>query len=171
MTGQMDSVLTSNKSEKDHWYDAPWEKWFHDRLEADGYEVDPQVGVSNWRIDLGVKHKDYPAGYICGIELDGPDHLKLSARDRDIERQSILESKGWTIFRVWSMDFFSDMEGEYNIIKKAIKSTLKKKISEMKNLPNEVNKISENPLRQDVESDGEKIEYLSTASASDILGM
>jgi hypothetical protein len=41
----------------------------------------------------------------------------------------------------------------------------------MKNLPNEVNKISENPLRQDVESDGEKIEYLSTASASDILGM
>ena len=171
MTGKMDSVLTSNKSEKDHWYDAPWEKWFHDRLEADGYEVDPQVGVSNWRIDLGVKHKDYPAGYICGIELDGPDHLKLSARDRDIERQSILESKGWTIFRVWSMDFFSDMEGEYNIIKKAIKSTLKKKISEMKNLPNEVNQVSENPLRQDVESDGEKIEYLSTASASDILGM
>jgi len=28
---------------------------------------------------------DYPDGYLCGIELDGKDHLRQSARDRDIE--------------------------------------------------------------------------------------
>ena len=155
MTGTLDGTVAGHVGESDHWYDAPWEKWFHDRLEADGFIVDPQVGVSSWRIDLGVKHHDYPAGYICGIELDGPDHLRLSARDRDIERQSILEKKGWTIFRVWSMDFFNDMEGEYQIIKKAVESTLREKVAALQ---------SEQP------KESEKVEELSTASPSEILG-
>ena len=65
--------------------------------------------------------------YLCGIELDGKDHLRQSARDRDIERQAILESKGWTILRVWSIDFFDDMEGEYQILKLAIGEIFEKK--------------------------------------------
>ena len=69
MTGEMDGTSLGHVEDEEHTYDAPWEKWFHDRLEADGFVVDPQVGVSSWRIDLGVKHKDYPAGYICGFEL------------------------------------------------------------------------------------------------------
>jgi very-short-patch-repair endonuclease len=96
-------------------------------LEADGYIVNPQVGVSGWRIDLGVMHEDFPDGYLCGVELDGKDHLRQSARDRDIERQAILESKGWTILRVWSIDFFTDMEGEYKILKSAIDQLLEEK--------------------------------------------
>ena len=96
-------------------------------MEADGYIVNPQVGVSGWRIDLGVMHEDFPNGYLCGVELDGKDHLRQSARDRDIERQAILESKGWTILRVWSIDFFNDMEGEYQILKSAIDEILDKK--------------------------------------------
>ena len=160
MTGKLDGTTTGHVNDTDHWYDAPWEKWFHDRLEADGYIVDPQVGVSSWRIDLGVKHLDYPAGYICGIELDGPDHLRLSARDRDIERQSILERKGWTIFRVWSMDFFNDKEGEYQIIKKAIESTLRKKLTEFK-------ANSAKPLLKKTSLD---VESQSSASPSEILG-
>ncbi|MFP6887211.1 MAG: AAA domain-containing protein, partial [Opitutales bacterium] len=88
-------------------FSAPYEKWFHDRLEADGYEVDPQVGVSGWRVNLGVKHPDQGKGYLCGIELDGPSyHLAPGARDRDVGRHFILEAKGWTIIRVWSIDFF-----------------------------------------------------------------
>ena len=126
-TGHLEDNATTNQPDGDHWYDAPWEKWFHDRLEADGYEVQPQVGVSGWRIDLGVKHKDYPDGYLCGVELDGKDHLKQSARDRDIERQAILESKGWTILRVWSIDFFNDMEGEYQLLKSEIDQILDEK--------------------------------------------
>ena len=157
MTGEMDGANSGHSEDHEHYYDAPWEKWFHDRLEADGFIVDPQVGVSSWRIDLGVKHNDYPAGYICGIELDGPDHLSLSARDRDIERQSILERKGWTIFRVWSMDFFNDMEGEYQIIKKAIESTLREKVATLK--------IEPEPKLEPLIK-----EEVSTASPSQILG-
>ena len=136
-TGQLEDSSTRNEPDGDHWYDAPWEKWFHDRLEADGYIVNPQVGVSGWRIDLGVMHKDYPDGYLCGIELDGKDHLRQSARDRDIERQAILESKGWTILRVWSIDFFDDMEGEYQILKSAIDEILEKKRVTKDEIPEE----------------------------------
>jgi very-short-patch-repair endonuclease len=136
-TGQLEDTSTRNEPDGDHWYDAPWEKWFHDRLEADGYIVNPQVGVSGWRIDLGVMHEDFPNGYLCGVELDGKDHLRQSARDRDIERQAILESKGWTILRVWSIDFFDDMEGEYQILKSAIDEILEKKRVTKPEIPEE----------------------------------
>jgi len=69
-------------------------------LEVDDYIVNPQVRVSGWRIDLGIMHEDFPDGYLCGVELDGKDHLRLRARNRDIERQAILESKGWKILRI-----------------------------------------------------------------------
>tara|TARA_Y100000589_G_C27120817_1_gene616379 strand:- start:479 stop:1462 length:984 start_codon:yes stop_codon:yes gene_type:complete len=102
-------------------YDSPWEKWFKDKLENDGYLVTPQVGVSSFKIDLGVKHRDYPSAYLCGIELDGfPYHSEESARERDHNRQSILEMKGWTIFRVWSTDFFHNPEEVYNSLKQQI---------------------------------------------------
>lgn len=127
-TGHIEDNSTRNEPDSNHWYDSPWEKWFHDRLEADGYIVNPQVGVSGWRIDLGIMHKDFPDGYLCGVELDGKDHLRQSARDRDIERQAILESKGWIILRVWSIDFFDDMEGEYQLLKSSIDEILESKI-------------------------------------------
>ena len=126
-TGHIEDNSTRNEPDSNHWYDSPWEKWFHDRLEADGYIVNPQVGVSGWRIDLGIMHKDFPDGYLCGVELDGKDHLRQSARDRDIERQAILESKGRIILRVWSIDFFDDMEGEYQLLKSSIDEILESK--------------------------------------------
>jgi hypothetical protein len=151
-TGQLEENSRKILHGCDHDYNAPWEKWFRDRLEQDGYIVNPRVGVSGWRIDLGVMHKDYPDGYLCGIELDGKDHLQQSARDRDIERQGILESKGWTILRVWSIDFFNDMEGEYQILKSAVDEILSDKIKNKnkveKNRPEE--KIFESQTETDL---------------------
>ena len=43
---------------------------------------------------------------------------------KSIARQSILESKGWSILRVWSTDFFSDQEGTYQILKDQIQNLL-----------------------------------------------
>ena len=46
-----------------------------------GYTAVPQVGVSNYSIDIGIKHPDYPFGYLCGIECDGATiiHRKVPA--------------------------------------------------------------------------------------------
>lgn len=73
--------------------------------------VDPQVGVSGYRIDLGVRHPDHPTVYMAGVECDGAAfHSAKSARDRDRLRESVLRGKGWTILRVWSTDWFADAD-------------------------------------------------------------
>lgn len=71
----------------------------------------PQVGVSKFRIDLGIVHPDGPGDYLLGIECDGASyHSAATARDRDKVRAAILESLGWTLLRIWSTDWWIDRE-------------------------------------------------------------
>jgi very-short-patch-repair endonuclease len=80
-----------------------------DRLRAKKYSVDLQVGVSGYRIDLGVRHPDHPERFLAGIECDGARyHSSKSARDRDRLREEVLCSLGWDIVRVWSTDWFDN---------------------------------------------------------------
>lgn len=72
-----------------------------------GYEVETQVGMSGYRIDIGVRSVKEPGRYALGIECDGASyHSSFSARDRDRLRQNHLESMGWRIHRIWSTDWF-----------------------------------------------------------------
>jgi very-short-patch-repair endonuclease len=78
-------------------------------LEKAGYQTTPQVGVDGFRIDIGVKHREYPYGFLAGIECDGATyHSGVTARDRDRLRQQVLEQLGWRIYRIWSTDWFAD---------------------------------------------------------------
>lgn len=83
-----------------------------------GYLVDPQVGASGYRIDLGIRDESLPGKYICGIECDGVTyHSSETARDRDRLRQAVLESRGWHIIRIWSTDWFKE---RYNQIQRVL---------------------------------------------------
>jgi len=89
--------------------DSDFEVFVADAIRGADYEVVYQVGVENFRIDLGVRHPSCPIGFIAGIECDGATyHSGLSVRDRDHIRQSVLEGLGWQIYRVWSTDWFAD---------------------------------------------------------------
>ena len=62
---------------------------------------------------------------LLGIECDGAAyHSSLSARDRDRLRQQILESLGWTIYRVWSTDWFREQNRELTKMVDFIERTL-----------------------------------------------
>ena len=90
-------------------YDSPFEKSVAERLQAKGWTVHTQIGVSAFRIDLGVVHPDMPGRYLAGIECDGATyHRSATARDRDRLRQLVLNRLGWNIFRVWSTDWWTD---------------------------------------------------------------
>ncbi|MBB3713507.1 very-short-patch-repair endonuclease [Limimaricola variabilis] len=85
----------------------PFEEAVARSLEARGWEVRTQIGVSGFRIDLAVVHPDRGGAYLAGIECDGASyHSAATARDRDRIRQSVLEGLGWRIERVWSTDWF-----------------------------------------------------------------
>jgi very-short-patch-repair endonuclease len=89
--------------------DSDFEIEVADRLRARGYIVDYQVGVSGYKIDLGVRHPDHPERYLAGVECDGATyHRSKSARDRDRLREEVLNDKGWDIVRIWSTDWFDN---------------------------------------------------------------
>lgn len=79
------------------------------RLRSKGYQVETQIGVSGYRIDLGIRDPKNPALFLAGVECDGATyHSSKSARERDRLREEILKGLGWRILRVWSTDWFDD---------------------------------------------------------------
>lgn len=98
--------------------DSDFEVSVADLISVMGYEVDYQVGVSGFHIDLGIRRPG-DHHYLCGIECDGATyHSHPIARDRDRLRQDILEARGWTIYRIWSTDWFRNRDSEIKRLQK-----------------------------------------------------
>ncbi|KQP10137.1 DNA helicase [Methylobacterium sp. Leaf99] len=92
--------------------ESPFEAAVMAALEARGWTVHTQIGVSGFRIDLGIVHPDAPGRYLAGIECDGATyHRSATARDRDRLREQVLVDLGWRIRRVWSTDWWMDAAG------------------------------------------------------------
>ena len=93
-------------------YDSPFEEAVANGLRRKGWQVIPQIGVSRFRIDLGIVHPDKPGDYLVGVECDGATyHSAATARDRDKVRSSILHGLGWKLLRQWSTEWWIDKEG------------------------------------------------------------
>ncbi|QQL43714.1 DUF3320 domain-containing protein [Sulfuriroseicoccus oceanibius] len=106
-------------------YDSPFEEAVARRLEEKGWQIVPQVGVSRFRIDLGIVHPDRPGDFLVGVECDGATyHSAATARDRDKVRASVLEGLGWKLLRVWSTDWFVNQEAEIERLDTAIRELL-----------------------------------------------
>src|SRR6185312_10433194 len=106
-------------------YDSPFEQFVAKGLQAKGWETHPQIGVSRFRIDLGVVHPDRPGDYLVGVECDGATyHSAATARDRDKVRSEILRSLGWQLVRVWSTEWWVDRDGALERLHRAISTEL-----------------------------------------------
>ena len=72
-----------------------------------GYDVERDVGMGNYTIDLAVKNGR--GDYVIGVECD--EHVyagDISARERDVMRRKFLTSRGWSVYRVWSSEFYEN---------------------------------------------------------------
>lgn len=88
-------------------FESPFEIAVARGLQEKGWILHPQIGVSAYRIDLGIVHPEKPGLYLAGVECDGAMyHSSAYARERDKIRQKVLEGLGWTLFRVWSTDWW-----------------------------------------------------------------
>ncbi len=101
--------------------DSPFEDYVISQIEAAGYEAVPQVGVSGYRIDIGVRHPDWPYGFILAVKCDGAAyHSSRSSRDRDRLRQEVLEGLGWHFHRIWSTGWFRNPRDQIEKLRKAL---------------------------------------------------
>lgn len=107
--------------------ESPFEEAVMRELRRRGWTVVPQVGVSKFRIDLGIVHPDRPGDFLLGVECDGASyHSAATARDRDKVRASILKGLGWNLLRVWSTDWWVDKQRAADRLHMAIIAELEK---------------------------------------------
>ncbi len=86
-------------------------------LKENGYETDRMVGHSEYKIDIGVIDPKNPERYLCGIMLDGNSYgAAKTTRDREIAQKTVLSGLGWSILRVWLMDWWDNSSKEMNRI-------------------------------------------------------
>jgi very-short-patch-repair endonuclease len=106
-------------------YDSPFEEAVAQGLRQLGWQVVPQIGVSRFRIDLGIVHPDRPGDYLAGVECDGATyHSAATARDRDKVRGAILRGLGWDLVRLWSTEWWVDKEGALQRLHAALEQLL-----------------------------------------------
>ena len=106
-------------------FESPFEAAVAERLARKGWILHPQIGVSGFRIDLGVVDPDAPGTYLAGVECDGATyHRGATARDRDRLRQAVLEGLGWRILRIWSTDWWTNAMRETDRLHMALQIAL-----------------------------------------------
>ncbi|WP_328839542.1 DUF3320 domain-containing protein [Streptomyces europaeiscabiei] len=101
------AILQTEAADPDAAPESPFEEEVIDVLRGWGYEVQPQVGVAGFRIDMAVRHPGAPGTYALGIECDGAMyHSSRAARDRDRLREAVLRDLGWRLHRIWGTDWY-----------------------------------------------------------------
>lgn len=103
--------------------DSPFEDAVISSIRSWGYAVQPQVGVSGFRIDIGVKHPAAPGVFMLGVECDGAMyHSAKAARDRDRLRHNILEGLGWNLHHIWGTDWYRNRGREEEKLQEVLRS-------------------------------------------------
>lgn len=121
-----DASLVLGDSESVHL--DPFQEYLVESLEKYGFICVPKVGVSNFYVDIGIRHPNYTKGYLCGLELDGPAYQNVSnTRDRHRLKHDVLVRLGWDILRVWSTEWFLNREIELESLIQNLNDLLEKK--------------------------------------------
>ncbi|MDD3586267.1 MAG: DUF4011 domain-containing protein [Thermoguttaceae bacterium] len=96
------------------------------RLNELGYQTRRNIGRSAFRVDIGIVHPNDPQRFLLGILLDG-EHYRSgeNVHDREIGRIDVLGSLGWTIHRIWSIDWWDNADYEVQTMHNVIRETLR----------------------------------------------
>lgn len=116
---EQEGILPPDPAEHTRAETNDFEEAVAEALRQSGLQIDEQVGVGAYRIDLAVRDPRDTTRYLLGIECDGATyHSARTARDRDLLRQQVLRDQGWRVHRLWSTEWFRDRE-------KALQSALR----------------------------------------------
>jgi len=90
-------------------------------IENAGYTVSKNLGHSAFKIDIAVVNPYDDEEYLMGILLDGDSYKQAErTKDREVSQLEVLESHGWYIHRVWTLDWWDNSEKEMEKIFKQL---------------------------------------------------
>ncbi|TDE33666.1 DUF3320 domain-containing protein [Actinomadura sp. 6K520] len=119
------AVLEHGPLDEDAAPESPFEESVLDVLTDWGYDVQPQVGVGGYRIDMAVRHPALPGRFALGIECDGAMyHSSKAARDRDRLREEVLRGLGWELHRIWGTDWYRNRPEAETRLREAVEAAI-----------------------------------------------
>ncbi|MBQ8064424.1 MAG: DUF4011 domain-containing protein [Prevotella sp.] len=76
-----------------------------------GYVAESFVGRSNFKVDIAVSAPEHPERFLLGILCDGETYYATkTTRDREIVQPGVLRMLGWSVMRVYSVDWYENRE-------------------------------------------------------------
>lgn len=93
-----------------------------ERLREHGFDSTPNLGTSNFKIDLAVKDPHNPDRYVACIMSDGYGFSAgYTIADKCCGQPSVLEGLGWKIIRIWSCEWYRNPDDVLEKILKQLK--------------------------------------------------
>lgn len=90
-------------------------KYVAEELSSYGYECRCDVGVSDFKIDVGVIDPKNKHEFILAILCDGTQNF--SVKDRSVMQIQTLKRNNWNVIRLYSINFFNNPKREIKKIK------------------------------------------------------
>ena len=120
-----------------------------------GFQCVPMVGHSDFHVDIAVVDPYEPTKYLMGILLDGEGYRKTTnTRDREVAQIGVLKNLGWTLHRIWTIDWWDNRDKE-----------LKKLMTLLEKLKAESRKKHEKDTKIEEAEAAEKIKQTEEAMA------
>lgn len=94
-------------------FNSSFEEAIYKFLIQSGYEVQTEVGCSEYKVDLAIRHPHIEGNFVLAIECDGFTYAKAkTVRERDRLRKSVLNDIGWKTYRIWSTEWVRNYKTE-----------------------------------------------------------
>lgn len=84
------------------------------RIMEKGYRIDSRIGYSNFKLQLAIIDPTNPLKYCAAIRIDDGDYAQVeTVRDRVRLIPTVLQSKGWKLYQIWTLDWYENEEKEW----------------------------------------------------------
>lgn len=80
------------------------------KLKTRGYDIHTHIGCSGYKVDIAVVDPNDSNRYILGIQCDGSCNSAKTTRDREITQPSVLHALGWSLYHIWTLDWWESPE-------------------------------------------------------------
>lgn len=93
-------------------------RFIAEELSNYGYECRCDVGVSDFKIDVGVLDPVNKREFVLGVLCDGTK--QFSVKDRAVMQVQTLKRNNWNVYRLYSINFFNNPKREIKKIKELL---------------------------------------------------